>query len=193
MTSLTLSRTKDARYILAGAGLLVILAATLLLMGRVPWCTCGYVKLWHGEVLSSENSQHLTDWYSFTHIVHGFGLYGILWLVTRSWPLGLRLLLAMALEVTWEIIENTDFVIDRYRETTAALGYYGDSIVNSIGDVLFCVLGLFLAARLPVWATVALSITIEVVLAYVIRDNLTLNIIMLIHPSDAIKAWQLEG
>lgn len=111
----------------------------------------------------------------------------------RSWPLGLRLLLAMALEAAWEIIENTDFVIDRYRETTAALGYYGDSVVNSVADVLFFVVGLFLAARLPVRATVALAITIEAVLAYVIRDNLTLNIIMLIHPSDAIKAWQLGG
>jgi hypothetical protein len=191
VSSLTLIRTKDAAYFLAGAGLLVLLAIALLLMGRVPWCTCGYVWLWHGEVMSPENSQHLTDWYSFTHIVHGFGLYGILWLVARSWPLGLRLLLAMAIEVAWEIIENTDFVIDRYRETTAALGYYGDSVVNSVGDVLFCVVGLFVAARLPAWATVALAITIEAVLAYAIQDNLTLNIIMLIHPFETIKAWQL--
>ena len=189
------SHAKDARiaisaYILAGVGLLVLLATALLLMGRVPWCTCGYVKLWHGEVMSSENSQHLIDWYSFTHIVHGFGLYGIFWLVGRDWPMRLRLLLAMAVEVSWEIVENTDFVIERYRETTIALHYYGDSVVNSVGDVLFCVAGLLLAARLPVWATLTLALALEVALAYVIRDNLTLNIIMLIRPFEAIKAWQ---
>jgi Protein of unknown function (DUF2585) len=177
-------------HLLAGVGLLVVLAGTLLLMGREPWCTCGYVRLWHGEVMSSENSQHLTDWYSFTHIVHGFGLYGILWLVGRRWPMGPRLLLAMAVEVAWEILENTDFVIERYRETTIALDYYGDSVVNSIGDVLFCVAGLLLAARLPVWATVALAIAIEALLASMIRDNRTLNIIMLIHPFEAVRAWQ---
>jgi hypothetical protein len=189
------SRTKDAHiaiwpYAFAGVVLLVVLATTLLLMGREPWCTCGYVRLWHGEVMSSENSQHLIDWYSFTHIVHGFGLYGILWLVGRRWPMGLRLLLAVAVEVVWEIVENTDFVIERYREMTIALDYYGDSVVNSIGDVLFCVAGLLLAARLPVWATITLALALELALAYVIRDNLALNIIMLIYPFEAIKAWQ---
>jgi hypothetical protein len=189
------SAAKDARitiwaHLLAGVGLLVLLATALLLMGRVPWCTCGYVRLWHGEDMSSENSQHLTDWYSFTHIVHGFGLYGLLWLVGREWPIRLRLLLAMAVEVAWEIVENTDFVIERYRETTIALDYYGDSVVNSVGDVLFCVAGLLLAARLPVWATITLAIVLETALAYAIRDNLILNIIMLIHPFEAIKGWQ---
>jgi hypothetical protein len=196
MASPARSRSKDApiptwALVLAGAGLLGVLVVSLLLLGRVPWCTCGYVKLWHGEVMSSENSQHLIDWCAFTHIIHGFGLCGLLWLIGRSWPIGLRLLLGTAVEVAWEVVENTDFVIERYRETTIALDYYGDSVINSLGDVLFCVLGLLLAARLPVRATVALAIAIEAVLAYVIRDNLTLNIIMLIHPFGTIRAWQL--
>jgi Protein of unknown function (DUF2585) len=178
--------------LLAVAGLLALLGIVLLALGRVPWCKCGYVKLWHGVVMSSENSQHITDWYTFTHIIHGFGLYGILWLVGRSWPVGLRLTLATAVEVFWEIIENTDFVISRYREATIALDYYGDSVINSEGDVVACILGFPRAARLPVWATLALAVAIEAVLAYMIRDNLTLNIIMLIYPVEPIKAWQ-EG
>ncbi|HSA81792.1 MAG TPA: DUF2585 domain-containing protein [Geminicoccaceae bacterium] len=178
-------------YVLAVAGLLALLASVLLTMGRVPWCECGYVKLWHGVVKSAENSQHLTDWYSFSHVVHGLGLYGIFWLVGRRWPLGLRLTLATAVEVLWEIVENTDFVISRYREATIALDYYGDSVINAEGDVLAFILGFLLAARLPVRASISLAVGLEVVLGYVIRDNLTLNIVMLIHPIEAIKEWQL--
>ena len=177
--------------VLIAAGLLASLAVVLLLMGRPLWCECGYIKLWHGVVMSSENSQHITDWYTISHIIHGFGLYGVLWLVgPRS--LELRFVIALAAEVAWEIFENTDFVINRYRADTIALDYYGDSVINSMADVLACALGFVLASRLPVWMTLVVAVAIEGILAYVIRDNLTLNIIMLIYPFEAIKEWQLS-
>ena len=170
--------------------LLALLMIVLLLMGRPPWCECGYVKIWHGDAMSSENSQHIADWYTFTHVIHGFGLYGLLWLIGRRWSLELRFLLALLIEVGWEIFENTAFVIERYRDT-AAQGYYGDSVINAEVDVLAFIVGFALAARLPVWATIALAVVIEGLLAYAIRDNFTLNIIMLIYPFEAIKQWQL--
>ena len=178
------------RYWLIALALAVAAAAILLWMGRPLICTCGEVKLWVGEVHGPDNSQHIADWYTPSHIIHGFLFYWLGWLFLRRNPPGDRLIGAILIEGAWEILENSQWVIDRYREATIALGYSGDSILNSASDVTMMALGFLAARRLPVWISIVALLVLELVPLIVIRDNLTLNIIMLVAPSDAILNWQ---
>lgn len=168
-------------------------AIILLLMGRPPICTCGEVDLWVASTASAKTSQMLADWYSPSHIVHGLLFYGALWLAARRWPIERRFLVAMLIEAAWEIVENTPLVIDRYREATIALGYTGDSVLNSVSDMGMMALGFLAARRLPLWASILLLLLLEIVPLFVIRDNLTLNVWMLLAPNDTVRSWQAGG
>ena len=176
-----------AFMIVAGA------AAMLLAMGRNPICTCGDIDLWVGLRDSPRTSQMLSDWYSLSHVVHGLLFYAALWWIMRRWSLEVRFLAALLIESAWEVLENTPFVIDRYRETTAALGYTGDSVINSLADIAMMCLGFLAARKLPVWASIVLAIVLEIVPLFVIRDNLTLNVWTLLAPNAAIQTWQAGG
>jgi hypothetical protein len=171
--------------------LLVLAAAAILLaMGRPPICTCGRVTLWVSSSTSPETSQMLADWYSASHIVHGFLFFGLLWFAARRLPVATRLLIAILIESAWEIAENSPIIINRYRSATAAIGYSGDSVLNSVSDIVMMIAGFLLARRLPLWASIGGVVLLELIPLFVIRDNLTLNIIMLLHPVDAIRTWQ---
>jgi Protein of unknown function (DUF2585) len=186
-----------------GAGLALLgalgIGAILLAMGRVPICTCGTVKLWWGTVQSAENSQHIADWYSFSHVIHGFLFYFLAHLLWRRWglfggkPARWALPIAVAFEGFWELLENSPIIIDRYRAVTVSFGYSGDSVLNSLSDISFMALGFWVASKLPSRATVALAIAFELFTLAMIRDNLTLNVVMLVWPLDAIRVWQGGG
>ncbi len=164
--------------------------AILIAMDRPPICTCGYVKFWEGVVNGPGNSQHIADWYTPSHIIHGFIFYAFLFWAMRTRPLGARLIVASVIELLWEIVENSPMIIDRYRDATMAVGYSGDSILNSVADGGWMVLGFLAAARLPWKVTLAIGLFFELFTLWAIRDNLTLNVIMLLAPNDAIRMWQ---
>ena len=187
------------KALIAAVMLSLVTLAILFAMDRPPICECGYVSLWYGDINSSGNSQHLSDWYTPSHIIHGMLFYGFGWLLFSKLGLGGKsagrwsFTLAVALEAAWEIIENTPMVIDRYRSVTVNWGYSGDSIINSMADIGWMSLGFWLALKLPVRITVALAVIMEIVTALVVRDNLTLNVVMLIWPFEAIREWQGMG
>jgi hypothetical protein len=181
-------RTPRLTTALALIDVLIVAICILLALGRPPICTCGVVHLW-GHV-GPEQSQMLADWYSASHIVHGFLFYLALRYVAPRWRVERRFLVALLVEAAWEIVENTPIIIDRYREATIALGYSGDSILNSVSDIVMMAMGFLAARRLPPWASVVAVVLLELVPLFVIRDNLTLNVLMLVAPSDAVRAWQ---
>jgi hypothetical protein len=174
--------------VLGTLGIIALQAVVLYAMGRVPFCECGTISLWSGDINSAENSQQIFDPYTFSHITHG--LLFFLFFSLFPLPLWKKFLLAVGAEAAWEVLENTDLIINRYREGTISLGYYGDSILNSVFDTLACIAGFLFAARNRWWVTIGAIIALELFLLWFIRDNLILNIIMLIYPLEFIKAWQ---
>ena len=182
--------TRDYFPWIAIALIIVAAVISLNLQGRVWWCEAGDYWPWSWNVWSRHNSQHVIDPYSFTHVLHGVLEFWLIGLVFRRVPIVWRLVIAILIESSWEVGENTQYVINRYREATISLDYFGDSIINSLADIFCCGLGFLIAMRLRFWRSLALFVMTEVILLFWIRDSLILNIIMLIAPIDAIKQWQ---
>src|SRR3989344_6448897 len=184
-------------YLISFFTIIAVQALVLYLMGREPICQCGFVKFWEGDVMSSSNSQQIADWYTFSHIIHGFIFYGVLIWASRKFfkgsgglPLGLMFIIAVLLETGWEIIENSTWIIEYYRNNTVSLGYIGDSILNSVFDVIWMSIGFVTARKWPVWLIISLAIVLFLMTSYFVRDGLALNILMIIYPSEAVKVWQ---
>ena len=195
MTSLLPNR----RGFLLAVALWLAIGAILLAMGRVPICTCGTIKLWWGVVQSAENSQHIADWYSFSHVIHGLLFYFFAHVLWRRWkllggkPASWALPIAVGFEGLWELLENSPVIIDRYRAVTVSFGYEGDAVINSLSDIGFMALGFWIASKLPWKASLALAVAFELFTLFVIRDNLTLNVLMLVYPMEAVRSWQAGG
>jgi hypothetical protein len=189
----TIQHHQNFKAVLIMVALVMLTGAIELAMGRSFLGPDGRFGWWEANIWSSENSQRIADPYSFSHIIHGMAFYGALWLVARRLPVRRRLLLAVILEAGWEILENSPLIINRYREATIALGYVGDSVLNSMSDILMMATGFLFARRARWWVTVVAVVVMEIGCAWWVRDNLTLNIIMLVHPLDAIKSWQMAG
>jgi hypothetical protein len=184
------NRSSLGFWLIATAVVLIVQIAAQYFMGRLWICSCGYIKLFEPGVNTPGNSQHLFDWYTPSHIIHGFLFYLLGWAVLRKASIGARLTLAAVIEAGWEILENSPIIINRYRSATMAVGYQGDSILNSAMDMVAMFAGFWFAARAPIWLTVVIAIGFELATGYIIRDNLTLNVLMLVWPVDAIKEWQ---
>lgn len=184
-----MTRTDRLPWILIGAAV-ALQAAILLAMGRLPICACGYVKLWEGDPNGPGASQHIADWYTPSHVIHGFLFYWAAWTLAPRAGFAWRLLGATLVEIAWEIAENSDWIIRRYRDATISLDYFGDSVLNSAMDVLAMTLGFWLASRLPVWMTVAIALAFEGLTTWLIRDGLALNVLMLLWPLEAVRDWQ---
>jgi len=178
----------------AAVGVLALVAAALRAMGRAWWCRAGDASLWSGEVFSRHNSQHLVDPYTVTHVLHGVAFYALVWVAFRRFagPLG-RAWIGLGMEAVWEVIENTDAVIERYRAATISLDYYGDSVVNSLGDIVSYGVGYAAAAALPVWVSLVGFFVVDGLMVLWIRDSLLLNVLMLVHPIEAVQRWQSRG
>ena len=185
----------DRAGVLAALGMGLAVVVSLLGMDRPPICTCGTIRMWHGVVESPENSQQISDWYSFSHMIHGFLFYGAAHLIWRRWGFEAlspkwALMLAVLVEGSWELLENSPIIIDRYRAVTVSWGYSGDSVLNSAADMGFMTLGFLVAARLPGLLTIVAALAFEAFTLFMIRDNLTLNVLMLVWPIEAVREWQ---
>ncbi|WP_345779359.1 DUF2585 domain-containing protein [Roseibium sediminicola] len=180
----------QSKCLIIGVLMIAATAAILLAMGRIPICDCGYVLLWTPADDLAGSSQHIADWYTLSHIIHGFIFYWVLWLVFRRKSVCERALGAIFIEAAWEVAENSPWIIDRYREATIAVGYTGDSVLNSVFDIVWMLTGFIFAWRMPVWVTVLTAIFFELLALWVIKDNLTLNVLMLVYPVEAIRVWQ---
>jgi hypothetical protein len=174
-----------------GSFVALAMAFVLRLEGRLLICSCNRIVIWVGDVCSSNNSQQLLDPYSFTHLLHGFLLFWIVSVVFRRLAPEWQISLALLFEAAWEVFENTPFVINRYRTETAALGYNGDTVFNSLGDLLCAFAGIMIARQLGYRRSIIVFLVVEVILIFTIHDSLLLEILMLIKPIAAIKQWQL--